>query len=110
MSLALIGQTESTRSADKTVVDTSNLGNNMELDAILAVVVGGTALTGGRFSLPGTVIGALVIQTLTTTLLMRNVAPDRTLAVRAAVVIAVCLLQSEALRGQFARLRGARKG
>jgi simple sugar transport system permease protein len=93
-------------SADKTVVDSSNLGNNMELDAILAVVIGGTALTGGRFSLPGTVIGALVIQTLTTTLLMKNVAPDRTLAVRAAVVIAVCLLQSEALRVWFARLRG----
>ena len=92
--------------ADINAADPNNLGRDMELDAILAVVIGGTALTGGRFSLPGTVIGALVIQTLTTTLLMKNVAPERTLAVRAAVVIGVCLLQSEALRGQFARNRG----
>ena len=91
--------------ADTNTADPNNLGRDMELDAILAVVIGGTALTGGRFSLPGTVIGALVIQTLTTTLLMRNVAPDRTLAVRAAVVIAVCLLQSDVVRAGFARLR-----
>ena len=91
--------------ADTNTADPNNLGRDMELDAILAVVVGGTALTGGRFSLPGTVIGALVIQTLTTTLLMKNVAPDRTLAVRAAVVIAVCLLQSDVVRAAFARLR-----
>ena len=96
--------------ADINAADPNNLGRDMELDAILAVVIGGTALTGGRFSLPGTVVGALVIQTLTTTLLMKNVAPDRTLAVRAAVVICVCLLQSEALRGQFARVRGRVKG
>ena len=45
--------------------DANNAGQLLELDAILAVTLGGTALTGGRFSLAGSVIGALIIQTLT---------------------------------------------
>ena len=45
--------------------DANNAGQLLELDAILAVTLGGTALTGGRFQLAGTVIGALIIQTLT---------------------------------------------
>ena len=91
--------------ADIRAADPNNNGLYMELDAILAVVIGGTALTGGRFSLPGSVIGALVIQTLTTTILTYGVAPERTLVVRAAVVIVVCLLQSEGLREMIRRTR-----
>src|SRR6266498_4151012 len=49
--------------------DANNAGLYLELDAILAVVVGGTALTGGRFNLLGSLVGALIIQTLTTTIL-----------------------------------------
>jgi ribose/xylose/arabinose/galactoside ABC-type transport system permease subunit len=45
--------------------DANNAGQLLELDAILAVTLGGTALTGGRFNLAGTVLGALIIQTLT---------------------------------------------
>ncbi|NED51455.1 ABC transporter permease, partial [Micromonospora aurantiaca] len=48
--------------------DGNHAGLWIELDAILAVVLGGTALTGGRFSLAGTVVGALIIQTLDTTI------------------------------------------
>ncbi|MEP6791741.1 MAG: ABC transporter permease, partial [Ramlibacter sp.] len=48
--------------------DGNNAGMLMELDAILAVTLGGTALTGGRFSLAGSVLGALIIQTLTSTI------------------------------------------
>ena len=44
--------------------DGNNAGLWIELDAILAVVIGGTSLAGGRFSLAGTVVGALIIQTL----------------------------------------------
>lgn len=91
--------------ADISAADPNNTGLYMELDAILAVVIGGTALTGGRFSLPGSVIGALVIQTLTTTILTYGVAPEKTLVVRAAVVIVVCLLQSEGLREKLAAVR-----
>jgi simple sugar transport system permease protein len=94
--------------ADINAADPNNNGQYLELDAILAVVIGGTALTGGRFSLPGSIIGALVIQTLTTTILTYGVAPQKTLVVRAAVVIVVCLLQSEGLREKVAYLRKAR--
>jgi ribose/xylose/arabinose/galactoside ABC-type transport system permease subunit len=69
-----------------------------ELDAILAVVIGGTLLTGGRFSIGGTVIGALIIQTLTTTIYTIGVPPETTLLVKALVVTIVCLVQSPSFR------------
>lgn len=78
--------------------DGNNAGLWYELDAILAVVIGGTSLNGGRFYLSGTLIGALIIQTLTTTIYSIGVKPEATLVVKAIVVTAVCLLQSEAFR------------
>ena len=48
--------------------DANNAGQLLELDAILAVTLGGTALTGGRFSLAGTILGSLVLQTPTPTI------------------------------------------
>ncbi len=54
----------------------NNAGQLLELDAILAVTLGGTALTGGRFTLAGTVIGALIIQTLTSTIYSLGVPPE----------------------------------
>ena len=48
--------------------DGNNAGALMELDAILAVTLGGTLLSGGRFSLAGSVMGALIIQALTSTI------------------------------------------
>jgi galactofuranose transport system permease protein len=56
--------------------DANNIGLYLELDAILAVVVGGTSLQGGRFYLVGAVVGGLFVQTLTTTLYARNVSSD----------------------------------
>ena len=84
--------------------DANHAGLYMELDAILAVVVGGTALTGGRFHLVGSVVGALLIQTLTTTMYARNVSADIAPVPKALVIIAVCLLQSEVSRRWFARV------
>jgi galactofuranose transport system permease protein len=78
--------------------DSSRVGEMMELDAIFAVVVGGTALTGGRFTLVGSIIGALLIQTLTTTMYNLGVAPAVAPVPKAIVIIAVCLLQSAAFR------------
>jgi simple sugar transport system permease protein len=76
------------------------------LDAILAVVVGGTSLQGGRFYLVGAVVGGLFIQTLTTTLYARNVSSDISPVPKALVIIAVCLFQSELFRKRLAqRLR-----
>ena len=83
--------------------DGNNAGMLMELDAILAVTLGGTALTGGRFSLAGSIIGALIIQTLTSTIYSIGVPPEVNLVVKAAVVFVVMLLQSPDFR---ALLRG----
>jgi galactofuranose transport system permease protein len=78
--------------------DANNAGLWLELDAILATVIGGTALTGGRFYPLGSIIGAILIQTLTTTILTKGVPVEFTLVVKAVVIIAVCLLQSEEFR------------
>ena len=90
--------------------DGNNAGMLMELDAILAVTLGGTLLTGGRFSLAGSVLGALIIQTLTSTIYSIGVPPEINMVVKAAVVFVVMLLQSAEFRAalrQWAR-RGRR--
>ena len=84
--------------------DANHAGLFLELDAILAVVVGGTALTGGRFYLAGALVGALFIQTLTTTMYMRNVSADVAPVPKAVAILAVCLLQSAPFRRKAASL------
>ncbi|MEV4223888.1 ABC transporter permease [Nonomuraea sp. NPDC049725] len=85
-------------SSNVSSADGNNAGLWIELDAILAVVIGGTSLAGGRFSLGGTVLGALIIQTLTTTIYSVGVPPETTLLFKALVVAVVCLVQSPAFR------------
>ena len=82
--------------------DGNNAGLLLELDAILAVTLGGTALTGGRFSLAGSLLGALVIQTLTYAIYSIGVPPEVNLVVKAAVVFVVMLLQSPEFRRTLA--------
>jgi simple sugar transport system permease protein len=89
--------------ADIQAADANNSGLYLELDAILAVSVGGTALAGGRFSLVGSLVGALLMQALTTTILTRGVSPEITLILKAAIVVAVCLLQAPEFRERFRR-------
>lgn len=88
--------------SDIRAADANNAGLYLELDAILAVVVGGTALTGGRFFLAGSMMGALLIQTLSITIYRGDFQIAHALVVKALVVLAVCLLQSPQFR---ARLR-----
>lgn len=83
--------------------DANNAGLLLELDAILAVTLGGTSLAGGRFSLVGSVIGALIIQTLTFTIYSLGVPPEINMVVKAAVVFLVCLSQSAEFKAMFAR-------
>ena len=85
--------------------DANNAGLWIEMDAILAVVIGGTSLLGGRFSLTGTILGALIIQTLTTTVYTAGITPETTLVFKALVVIAVCLLQAPKFRALVFRKR-----
>src|SRR6478735_5289763 len=91
--------------ANQTAADANNTGLFIELDAILAVVIGGTSLTGGRYSLLGTLVGALVIQTLVTTVYTVGIPPITTMVFKAAVVVAVCLLQSPATGAAIRRWR-----
>lgn len=93
-------------SSNVSSADGNNAGLWIELDAILAVVIGGTSLSGGRFSLGGTVLGALIIQTLTTTIYSIGVPPETTLLFKALVVTAVCLIQSPSFRAKAFRRRG----
>ncbi|MFD0263531.1 ABC transporter permease [Kitasatospora indigofera] len=99
-------------SSNVSAADGNNAGLWIELDAILAVVIGGTSLAGGRFSLGGTVLGALVIQTLATTIYTIGVPPETTLVFKAVVVIAVCLVQSPKFRAKLSHRRrsGAGRG
>ncbi len=85
-------------SSNVTAADANNAGLWIELDAILAVVIGGTLLSGGRYSIAGTLVGALVLQTLTTTVYTVGIAPEITLVFKAIVIITVCLLQSPKAR------------
>lgn len=84
--------------SDTHVADANTAGLYMELDAILAVVLGGTLLKGGRFSLIGALLGGLLIQTLTTTILTTGVKPEANLVVKAVAVLFACLLQSDKVR------------
>jgi simple sugar transport system permease protein len=84
--------------------DGNNNGLNYELDAILAVVMGGTLMTGGRFSLFASVIGALVIWTFTVTVYSLGVPANALLAAKAVLVLLVILLYSDYSRRLMNRL------
>ncbi|MDR0877015.1 MAG: ABC transporter permease [Treponema sp.] len=86
--------------------DANNAGLNTELDAILAAVIGGTSMSGGKFSLAGSLVGALLIQTLTTTIYAFGVPPEVSLVVKSLVVVLVCFLQSSVMGNLFAKLSG----
>jgi galactofuranose transport system permease protein len=88
-------------------VEPDRLGQMLELDAITAVVVGGTALTGGRFTIIGSLIGAVLVQTLTVTLVRGGMPSDVAPVPKALVIIIVCLLQSPKLRAQLLPKRAA---
>lgn len=86
-------------------VDVSRTGYQLEMDAILAVVIGGTSLMGGKFSLTGATVGALLIATLNKTILFLGVSSSATPAFKAVVILVLCLLQSERVRAWFIRRR-----
>lgn len=85
--------------------DANNIGLNLEMDAILAVALGGNSLGGGKFNLAGSVIGAITIQCLTTSLYAVGISADQLPVYKAVVVILIVLLQSPA----FLRWRSAMK-
>jgi ribose transport system permease protein len=67
----------------------------MELDAIAAVAVGGTLLTGGRATVTGTLVGALIIQLVRYTLLANGVPDAAALVAKAAIIVGAVWLQRQ---------------
>lgn len=73
--------------------DANVIGLNMELDAIAAVAVGGTRLTGGQASVAGTLVGAMLIRLIRTTLVSHNVPEAAAMIVNAAIILAAVYIQ-----------------
>lgn len=73
--------------------DASKVGDGIELDAIAATVVGGTALTGGRATIIGTVIGALIMQIITTSFNMNGIKFSYSLVIKAAIILLAVYIQ-----------------
>jgi len=84
--------------------DAYNIGLTLELDAILAVVIGGTLMSGGRFSLLGSIVGAWVMQAVTISMYAIGVPAFALQAIKGVVVIFLILLYSEQVRGLVRRI------
>ena len=89
--------------ADIKGADANNAGLWLELDAVLAVVIGGTLLTGGRFHLGMSVVGALIIQSIQTGIFVSGLPTTFNLIVQAVVILTILLIQSEDFRRLFVR-------
>jgi ribose/xylose/arabinose/galactoside ABC-type transport system permease subunit len=73
--------------------DASKVGEGIELDAIAATVVGGTPLTGGRATVIGTFIGALIMQIITTSFNMNGIKFSYSLVIKAAIILLAVYIQ-----------------
>ncbi|MFX4291252.1 ABC transporter permease [Streptomyces bohaiensis] len=77
----------------RTTAGTSTHGGMYELDAIAAVVIGGTLLSGGRGTIVGTVIGVLIFQTLTNIFTLNNLDTSTQAVAKGAIIVVAVLLQ-----------------
>ncbi len=84
--------------------DANNIGLNMELDAILAVALGGNSLGGGRFNLAGSIIGAYTIQAITTTMYNLGVSSAVAPVFKAVIVIIIVAIQAPPVKAFFKKL------
>jgi simple sugar transport system permease protein len=89
--------------------DSNNAGVNNEMDAILTVVIGGTSMSGGKFSLSGTIVGALIMRTIITLVYFFGIVSEAILAFEAMIIAVVIVLQSEPVRRAMARRGHKRK-
>ena len=85
-------------------VNSDELGKFIELDAILAVALGGTLLGGGKFTLAGSVIGAYTIQTITTTLYAMQVRADQLNVFKAVIIVILIVLSSDVFKDKVKKL------
>jgi simple sugar transport system permease protein len=85
--------------------DSVNLLKYCEMDAILAVAIGGNALGGGKFSITGSIIGAYTIEVLNRTLLRLEVDPEAIKAFKAVFIIILMVISSPVVRGLMAKAK-----
>ena len=90
-------------------INYSVIAKDIEMDAILAVALGGNALSGGKFNMMASIIGAYVIQCLTTTLYKFNVRSDALPAYKAVVVILLVVVSAPVVREKFNAFMAKRK-
>lgn len=88
--------------------DSNNIGLNYEMDAILAVALGGNSLGGGKFNLAGSIIGAYTIQAITTTLLALGVSSDQAPVYKAIIVIVIVAIQAPPFNAWVKKLSAKR--
>jgi galactofuranose transport system permease protein len=98
---ALAGLAGVINASNTMAADANSAGYLIELYAILAVVLGGTSLMGGKFSIAGTVVGVMIVQTLDAMILFLGVAPAKSPVFFAGVVILVVLVQSPRVHRWF---------
>jgi len=77
---------------------------DIEMDAILAVAIGGNALSGGKFKVTGSVLGAYAIQALTITLYAMKVPSTDVKAYKAIVIILIVVIGSPVVKQKLSRL------
>lgn len=92
-----------------TSADTNNIGLNFEMDAILAVALGGNSLAGGKFNLAGSIIGAYTIQAITTTMYNLGVSSAVNPVFKAVIVIVIVAVQAPPVKAFFKKLSAKRQ-
>lgn len=95
--------------ADIRGADANNAGLWLELDAILAVVIGGNSLLGGRFSILASLIGAMIIQTIDTGILLAGFPSEYNLVIKAVLVLVILVLQSPRIAGEWRLWRDSQR-
>ena len=93
-------------------INYSVIAKDIEMDAILAVALGGNSLSGGKFNIWASILGAYVIQFLTTTLYKFEVSSDALAAYKAVVVIILVVFSAPTVRdymGRFGKQLHAKK-
>jgi ribose transport system permease protein len=93
----------------RTTTGSSTHGTLYELDAIAAVVIGGTLLVGGRGTIVGTVLGVLIFTTLSNVFTLNNLSSSAQAVAKGAIIVAAVLLQQRVAAGNT-RQRGLRGG
>ncbi|WP_137156113.1 ABC transporter permease [Rhizobium sp. FKL33] len=96
--------------ADIKGADANNAGLWLELDAILAVVVGGNSLLGGRFSILGSLLGAMIIQAINTGILTSGFPPEYNLIIKAGLIVIILIVQSPRLSDVVALFNARKSG